>query len=49
MYRMYRKILNSNERGFEILVKSGVFYKKFYGSFQGASLKIREGSLPEPP
>ena len=25
MYRMYRKILNSNEGNFEILVKSGLF------------------------
>ena len=29
MYRIYRKILNSDEGDFEILVKSGMFQKKF--------------------
>ena len=29
MYRIYRKILNSDEGDFEILVKSGIFRKKF--------------------
>ena len=29
MYRIYRKILNSDEGDFEILVKSGMFYKNF--------------------
>ena len=29
MYRIYRKILNSDEGDFEILLKSGMFYKKF--------------------
>ena len=43
MYRIYRKILNSDEGDFEISVKSGMFLKKFWGSFQGASLKIRKG------
>ena len=38
MYRLYRKILNSDAGGFEVLVKSGMFLKKkFYGTFQGAS------------
>ena len=38
------KVLDSDEQDFEILVESGMFWKKFQGSFQGASLKIREGS-----
>ena len=42
---MYWKILISGEGDFEILVKSGMFKKIYFGSFQGASLKIREGSL----
>ena len=29
MYRAYRKIPNSDEGGFEILLKSGMFWKKF--------------------
>ena len=29
MYRTYRKILNSVEGDFQILVKCGMFYKKF--------------------
>ena len=29
MYRIYRKILNSDQGGFKILVKSGMFEKKF--------------------
>ena len=32
-YRIYRKILNSDEGDFEILVKSGMFYKNFYKNF----------------
>ena len=39
-----RKILNSDEGDFQILMKSGMFQEKFSGSFQGVSLKIREGS-----
>ena len=44
MYRIYRKILNTDKVDFQILVKCGMFQKKFKGSFQGTSLKIREGS-----
>ena len=44
MYRIYREVLHSDEGDFRILVKSGVFQKKVYGSFQGDSLKIREVS-----
>ena len=29
MYRIYRKILNSDEGDFKIMVKSGMFEKKF--------------------
>ena len=36
MYRIYRKTLNSDEGDFEILVKSGMFWKKFDGSFSGS-------------
>ena len=36
MYGIYRKILHSDEGDFKILVKSGMFWKKFCGSFQGA-------------
>ena len=34
MYRIYRKILNSDEGDFEILVKSGMFYKNFRAQFR---------------
>ena len=44
MYRIYSKILNSDEGGFEILVKNSMFWKKVFGSFQGISLTTREGS-----
>ena len=40
----HRKILNSDKGDFQILVKYGMFYKKFWGSFQGASLIIKEDS-----
>ena len=29
MYRIYKKIINSDQGDFEMLVKSGVFWKKF--------------------
>ena len=44
MYGIYRKILDSHQGDFQILVKSDMFQKKFKGSFQGDSLKNREGS-----
>ena len=42
MYRIYNKILYLDEGDFKIIVKSGMFWKKCHGSFQGASLKMRE-------
>ena len=36
MYRMYKKILQLDEADFKFFVKSGIFRKKFYCSFQGA-------------
>ena len=36
MYRIFRKYFHGHKGDFRILVKSGLFYKKFYGSFQGA-------------
>ena len=43
MYRINRKILNSDERDFQILVKSGVL-EEIFRVISGNSLKIREGS-----
>ena len=39
---MYRKYIGKFfiEGDFRILVKNGMFQKRFYGSFQGASLMI---------
>ena len=37
MYRIYRKILHSHEGNFLFFVKSGIFWKKLYGSFKGAN------------
>ena len=34
MYRTYRKILNADEGDFQILVKCGIFYKKFRAHFR---------------
>ena len=36
MHRIDNKILHSEEGDFRILVKNGIYKKKFYGSFQGA-------------
>ena len=36
MYRIYRNIFHGHQGDFSILVKSGMFLKKLYGSFQGA-------------
>ena len=36
MYRIYRKIFHGHQGDFRILVKSGIFLKKFYGSLPGA-------------
>ena len=49
MYRIYRKILNSDQGDFQILVKSGVL-GEILGliKFSGSSLKIREGSHQSP-
>ena len=44
MYRIYRKILNSDQGDFQILVKSGVLGEILGIKFSGSSLKIREGS-----
>ena len=38
MYRIYRKILNSDQGDFQILVKSGMFWKK---------LRLNSGRFPE--
>ena len=47
MYRIYRKIPDSFQGGFEFLSKSGTFLKNFYQfycSFPGVSLMMREVS-----
>ena len=36
MYRTYKKVLHLDEGDSNFFVKSGIFLKKFCGSFQGA-------------